>query len=57
MAAILDVRPTGLIDPDEARHREIATPPRNPISGVAGDPAIDNACSISFFNGGFKRYA
>jgi hypothetical protein len=27
------------------------------ISGVAGDPAIDNRCSLSYTNGGFKHYA
>jgi hypothetical protein len=27
------------------------------ISGVAGDPAIDNHCSLSYTNGGFKRFA
>lgn len=29
----------------------------NPISGVAGDLAVDHRCSISFINGGFMRYA
>jgi hypothetical protein len=27
------------------------------ISGVAGDPAVDNRCSLSYTNGGFKHYA
>lgn len=26
------------------------------ICGVAGDPSVDGQCSISFINGGFKRY-
>lgn len=28
-----------------------------PITDLAGDPSLDGACSISFANGGFKRFA